>query len=518
VTRDRYAGGLSSKGKLPASIQLEHSARTEQGDQRSDNATTDKAMFRIADRHNADWLTDLTFEHEDTQETATYTYPGIDSFTQNLPVKRDEMNVTNLYKFGPGPEKHSLAGRIRWLDRTGSYVDKILSAEQNLELRHSKTFTTFYSGSFLKETTDTLTQDNYSLSAGLTKKFYDSLVTGLQGNYRDIKYGDGGYDKYSRVAGSLDYTKKTQVGLFNSAFQISRENEDTAYSGGLFHVRNESVTLTDITPVQLQRTNIVPGSIRVTDANDVQEYFENIDYVLTTFGSFIRIARKEPTTSITSGQTVHVSYDVSVPRQSTIATDRMDWLNRLALNAVPVDVYTRYRSRKDTLTAGQDPNNLEDEKSILVGAEYHNSGLIVAIEHENNDRLLSPPSVVDLIRAGYSRQLSRELVLTLDAHYRKTRYKQAAKFDLQNGRDTLDDLGANVQLTARLDRSTLVRFMSEYSDYKGQENRSLFRNSVELEWRKGKLSFLLNAHHDTFTQEQSKGQATTVTFNLKREF
>jgi hypothetical protein len=32
------------------------------------------------------------------------------------------------------------------------------------------------------------------------------------------------------------------------------------------------------------------------------------------------------------------------------------------------------------------------------------------------------------------------------------------------------------------------------------------------------LSFILKARHETFTQEQSSGQESGVTFNLKREF
>jgi opacity protein-like surface antigen len=516
-TRDRYAGGLSTKGKFPASVQVEHSARTQQGDVRSTEATTDKTRFRISDRRDVNWLTDLTLEREDTRETSTYQpFGGGEPFTEQLPVKRDELNLTNVYRFGPGADKHSLNGRVRYLDRTGTYMDKLLTAEETLELHHSKTFSTFYSASYLTEQTRGQTQDGVAASAGLNKKFYESLNVGIQGNYRDTKYADG-FDKYARIGGALDYQKKTPIGLFTSSLQASRETEDQAQSSGLFNVRNEQVTLTGTKYEKLQRPNIVPGSIQVTDANDVIVYDPN-EYILQPDGAFTKIARNADSTSIESGQLLHVSYAVHVARQSTVATDRIDWFNRLSIKNTPIDVYFRYRTRKDTLTGGEDPNNLEDEKTTVFGAEFYKYGFRLTAEHERDDRVLSPPSTINLLRASYDRPLGRDFNLHLDAHYRKTQYSQADRFGLTPGQENLDDLGANAQLTARISRNMLLRLLTEYAEYKGRENHSMFRNSVALEWRQGKLTFTLNARHETFTQEESSGQASAVTFNLKREF
>ena len=526
-TRDRYMAGLSSKGNFPASLNAEHSTRTQQGNFRNTDATTDKTRFRVSDRRNINWLTELMFEREDTQELSTYqSGDGSSPSTDQLVDKRDELNITNAYRFGSDPDKHSLNGRIRYLNRTGSYMDKILSAEETLDLHHSKTFSTFYNVNYLTEQTPGQTQDSIAGSAGLTKKFYDSLVASLQANYRDTKYSDG-FDKYSRIGGALDYQKKTAIGYFTSSLQVSRENEDQAQSSGFFNVRNESVTLTGLNFSQLQRANVVIGSIRVTDANDFITYNDNgttDDYILQSNGAFMQIARKvppdsgRPDTRIADGQTVHVSYTVQVAKQSTVATDRVDWLNRLAIKNTPLSVYFRYKARKDTLTGGQDPNNLEDEKDTIFGAEFYKYGLRVTAEHEQDDRILSPPSTTNLLRAGFDKPLTRDLNLHLDAHYRKTQYLQAAQYGLLPGQETLDDTGASAQLTARLSRNLLVRLLSEYSNYVGRENHSLFRNSVELEWRQGKLSFIMKARHETFTQEQSSGQESAVTFNLKREF
>ena len=520
-TRDRYVGRLSSKGKFPASLKVEHSTRTQLGDTQSLDATTDKVKFGISDRRNSNWLTDLTFEREDTQTMSTFQSGNGESFTDQIPILRDELNITNTYRFGPDPDKHSLSGRVHYLDRTGSYIDKIMSVDETLDLRHSKTFSTFYSASYLTEQTLGQTQDSITAGAGLTKKFYESLTAGLEGNYRDTKYSDG-FDKYTRIGGSLDYRKKTPIGLFTSTLQASRENEDQGQASGLFNVRNELVTLTDFNFSQLQRANIVPGSIRVTDANDIFTYVEGLDYILQPNGAFTRIARSgnlvPRPTAIDSLQPLHISYTVQVAEASTVATDRLDWHNRLAIKNLPLDVYFRYRSRKDTLTGGEDPNNLEDEKITTVGAEFYKYGLRLAAEHEQADGLLSPPSTTDQLRAGYDRPLGRDLNLHVDAHYRKTQYKNAEQFGLAPGQETLDDLGANAQLTARLSRNVLVRLLTEYAAYTGRENHSLFRNSAELEWRQGKLTFTLKARHETFTQEEQTGQASAITFNLKREF
>jgi len=440
-TRDRYAGGLSSKGNFPASLLVEHFTKTQQGDYRSTDGTTDKTRFNISDRRNVNWLTDLAFEHEDTQETSTYRSTGGGApFTDQLPVKRDELNITNVYRFGPGPDRHSLSGRVRYLDRTGSYIDKSLAAEETLDLRHSKTFSTFYSGSYYTDQTPGQTEDSIGAAAGLSKKFYDSLTAGLQGNYRDTKYSDG-FDKYSRIGGSLDYQKKTPIGLFYSSLQAGRESEDQAHTGGLFNVRNESVTLTGVTPMQLLRANIVPDSIHVTDDNDVITYIKRDvgdpdgDYILQRNGAFMQIVRKADTTDIRSGQTVHVSYTVQVAKQSTVATDRLDWFSRLSIKNTPIDVYFRYRTRKDTLTGGQDPNNLEDEKTTIFGAEYYKYGLRLTAEHEQDDRILSPPSTINLLRASYDRPLSRDLNLHIvDSYFSAVQvFDQKGRFLLSIG-------------------------------------------------------------------------------------
>jgi hypothetical protein len=521
ATQDRYAGGLNTKGKFPASLKVEHSTRTQLGDTQSLDAATDKVKFGISDRRNSNWLTDLTFEREDTQMTSTFQSGNGESFTDQFPVMRDEMIITNAYRFGPEPDKHSLNGRVRYLDRTGSYIDKVMSVEETLDLRHSKTFSTFYSAGYLTEQTLDQTEDRIEASTGLSKKFYESLTASLKANYRDSKYSDG-FDKYTQLEGSLDYQKKTAIGLFNSSLQASRQTEDQSQTGGLFNVRNESVTLTDWNYTQLPRANIVRDSIRVTDANDVFTYVEGVDYILQLNGAFTRIARSgnlvPRPTAIDSGQLLHVSYTVQVADASTVATDRLDWFNRLAIKNTPIDVYFRYRSRKDTLTGGEDPNNLEDETTTLFGTEFYKYGLRLTAEHEQADRLLSPPTTIDLLRAGYDRPLGRDLNLHVGAHYRKTQYMQAAEFGLQPGQETLDELGANAQLTARLSRNVLVRLLTEYAEYTGRENHTLFRNSAELEWRQGKLAFTLKARHETFTQEQSSGQAAAITFNLKREF
>jgi hypothetical protein len=565
----RQGGQISTKGDFPGWLLVENLHTTEKGDQQDVDRKDLHWQASISDRRDPDWFTDFTYEGHDVQETSVFTNTGTsETLTQNLPDQSHGVIVSNAWRFGPGKrsavtpkkdsndqpagqardlfsprtigagkkdtnqkpatqpasqpagqddekERSSLAGRVIALDRTGTFPDKELSIDERLELVHSKTFLTFYEGTFDYDQTDVQTDRYITGDVGFQKKIYDSLDITVKGTGRDRDYGNG---TLQSEGGSFQaaYRKTTPVGLYSSSLLVGAERDEQQSSNGQRFVQNERVTLTGLAYSRLSLPNVVAGSVAVTDPNGLP-YFLNVDYFLRTTGAFTEIARAGGG-NIPDGKTVRVDYRVVTGTQAVWNTDRFDWANRLALKGLPLALYANFLLDDENFQSGVNPGNLDKIRDLLLGTELSWEGLVLAVEHETNDQILSPPFTANRGRATYSRPLGRSLDLSLNALIEKLVYEQARQFGLLPGQDFLDTLGAGAALTAKLNPNTLVRFQSDLAETKGRENRTLLRNSVTLEWISGKLTICVEARYDTYEQEQTTGTAAALLLSAKRRF
>ena len=514
VTDDRVGGELTTKGKLPLSILLERIHITDEGDFRLTEERTDHMRFSLRDQRNPDWLSELVYDRLDTDETATFVTGG--GAPLDLSETVDEVTFRNFWKFGAGEEKHSLVGQVRSLERTGVSPQKGLFAQEQLTLVHSKDFSTFYIGQFDDDQTDDERDRLLRGEVGFEKKFYESLNITGRAWVEDEQFLQG---SERVVAALLDaaYRKNTAVGRYTSRLTLRRELEKQQFEGSQRTIRNERVTLTATDFVRLSHPNVVGGSIVVTDANNVVPYEKLGNYELRTTGAYTEISRMDGG-AIDPGETVLVDYAVESTRFTEFTTDQLRWNHRLKLDKLPLTVYADFGLRDQKLQAGQDPNNLEQERTYLLGAEISHEGLDITLEHETQDRQLSPPTEAIRGRAAYRHSLGRDLNLAVGAHAQRLTYKQAREFGFEPGRDFEETLGGNVELTTRLGRYALLRLRSDISDTKGRQIGTLFRNSLSLEWKRGQLEFTVDAGYDVYERETNSGNEANLKVHIRRRF
>ena len=113
-----------TKGRFPLSVLLQTGKRREEDNTRIEDERSGYLKFTIADRKDPDRLTEFTYEREDVDETATIlSVAGAVVNVQDQSFLRDELNLTNNWRFGRETGKNALSGRLRLLDRKSTRLN-----------------------------------------------------------------------------------------------------------------------------------------------------------------------------------------------------------------------------------------------------------------------------------------------------------------------------------------------------------------------------------------------------------
>jgi hypothetical protein len=507
------------RGLFPASLLVETGSDLEESERRNVDSDIMHINFKIADKRNRNWLTELEFDREDVDETSTFFIPGqTTGDSADLSEIVDEFNLRNTWLFGPGEDKHSLAGGINILDRKGFFPSKRLLADQRLDLIHSKTLSSFYQASIDSEETDLETEDILEGEIGVMKKIYKSLDLTLRGTGRERSIGD---DSETVIGGFVDanYRKRTPIGQYTSSLLVGRELEDQKSSTGVQRFNQDTrVKLDGLNYSFLTSNNIINTSIIVTDTNNtLPAYIRGIDYTIRQTGQVTEIARLAGGI-IADGQTVFVDYISEGTGDVTFRTDHLRWRHRLALKHLPLSIYANFILRDETLIDGTDPGYLDNDRNLLLGTELDWRGLRVAVEREKQDSILSPPSLSHRMLASYFAPLGQNSRLSLNARAEQRVYLHPDKFELADGQEKLDTVNGSASFTTKIGANTLLNLTSTYLKAKGRQNNEQFTNGFSLQWQYGKIDFSVEGTYDIYEQEEVTGTAFNMMFYLKRKF
>ncbi len=504
------------KGQTPITLLFEQSDIYEESDIRTDDETSDLFRFQMIDARNPDLFSELVYEHEDVDKTATFFLDGEPPVIQDLPDRRDEVRLTNRWRFPDGDLTHSLYGHLRLLRRRGAFNNDLASFNQRLDLQHSDTLTTFYRIQALTDDTDTQKEDLLEGEVGFIKQYYQSLSVTGRVFATDNKFDSSEEQSYGTFF-DFDYRKNTPVGRYNASLGVGTDFQDQSSDSGFRSIRDEAVVLAGVTPQQLSEPNVVPGSVVVTDVNNAVTFIEGVDYTLQQFGQFTEIVRLV-TGSIVDGQLVLVDYEVEAAENANIQTNRIHLRQRLQIQDTPFALLTEYRLRDEKLLSGDDPGNLDRQEIIMFGLEYHEDPFTIVGEYEQRDQRLSPSSVSYLVRGTYDQVFNDTMTTTIGADYENLDYTDAEDFDLEPGRDFLDRYGVFAHTTVKLRRDLLTRFEASYNDMKGRDNNKLARIGASLNYRRGNLNFTISGYHEEYEQEDETGDNDVIRFTLRRSF
>lgn len=508
---------LRYRGPITAELHYEHRTKHEDGDFRVDDADTDYLRLDVEDRRNLKFITRATYEHQQTQETNSFTGGGGSALVLGLPDTRDEINITNQWLFGGGLQPNQLNSQLRLLHREGFYQDDGIFLAEHLSLIHTRTFSTYYRGVFNSESTAGLDTSFLEGEVGFHKKIYDSLDIDGHGLFRDQEEINGS-EKDMGAFLDLDYHKRTPIGLYKSSLNLSREYVSEEFSGGIRNIRGESIVLTGIVPVQLRQLNILPGSIVVWNATRTGlPFIEGFDYTISTLGAATFIART-PGSTIPEGQPIIVDYTTNAPTQDDFHRDRFVWRHRIELRPIPAAVYGELQITDETLDSGDNATLLESDHALIGGAEYRIGPLFLNGEYETRELRLVPSFDAYRLRASFNHNFNPTVALNISGGYEMLTYKDGAEFGLGPGRDFLETYTANFGLSSKIQRNLLIHLDGSYYQTKGRQNDSLARIGPTLTWKYADLDLSLTGWVGRFTQERDEGFTTFIGVNLKRNF
>lgn len=518
IEEQRRGFEILTHGPFPVSLLVEDIESMTKSDLRIEDERIRHYRLNVIDRRNHDWLTEFSYDREEKDETVTpLSSTGVPGDPQDLPETIDEGLLANVWRFGSGPEKHTLSGRFRFLDRRGFFMNKIFAVDQRVDLVHDRTFSTFYEATYSRDETETELDTITAGGFGFTKTIFDSLEINGQTNYIKWTFLEGENQLVGASLGLL-YRKKTPIGRYTSSFLIGRQREEQKSAGGKRFFRDDSVALNGMTWTDLSQPNIDVATIVVTDIdNSIPPYVTPGDYETQVIGATTQI-RRLLGGDIGDGETVLVDYNARVARDATFRTDRLHWENRLQLKKLPVTLYHDSTFINEDLEEGDNPGNLDHEREHLLGVEVDFKGLVVAYEHEIRDQNLSPSSVTDRVRADYHRSIGGRFDFTLGALAENISYSASGGQMLEPGDERLKTLGGHAAFNTKIGRNTLLSFDSSYVKISGRENDALFRNTASLRWQYGKLDISIEANYDAYEQEQTTGNSHGVMFYLRRSF
>ena len=515
----RQGAEATTKGDFPVGLLVEWIQQKETSDLRDTASRTSHYRGAVTDARNPDWLTELSFDHRDRHETAEYTPLATgQEMTQHLPDRTDEAILSNQWRFGPGDDKSSLIGRLRFLDRDGVFDEQIVSAEERLELVHDSTLRSFYQGSWERNKTDFDTQTTTFAEAGLTKRFFDNLTMTFRLNDVDQQY-DTGSENILRGAMRVDYFRHTAIGLYSTSLDLGLERRQEANPIGLRLIQREVVNLpANYAWVPLSHPNVL-GFLTVEDSLTLVGYAEGIQYEVRTTGAYTEIRRLPLSPDpIPADRAVFVTYSARVGRDAVVRRGEVLWTNRLQLEKLPLAFYVNAGRREETLVSGDNPGDLDSQRSFLAGVEFSHEGFLVAFEHEVRGQQLTPDWRANRLRAGYTAALARHVDFSVMGLAERMTYIDGRDFNLGPGQDHLNTLGGTVTLSSRLNNHTTVRFSTDAQRTEGRETLTLIRNALAVCWEYDKLDFSLEARYDWLDQDFTTGDSVGLMFTLRRRF
>lgn len=522
IRQDRFGLETRIKSDFPATFLVESLTLEEVSSLRETYRDTTHMRLQVTNSQGRDWDARFLYDHSEEDETGKFSpLAGGPSVRQDLSRTRDEATLTHALKFGPDRERSSLRGRFRFRKSRGSYNSTEAFARERLELAHSTSLSSYYSGSYTYDETEDQREQRITGEIGLIKKIYRSLELEGRGNIETSEFDDG-KSRFYGVSFDARYRKRTPIGRYSTSLNVGRQYRQQESESGRQFFRDERVTLTGLIFSTLNNPNADNTTVVVTNSNGAAApgttiYVENIDYVLRTTGAFTEIARL-PGSAITDGDVVLVSYTANVARDAAFTTDRLRWSNRLRLKGLPLSVYTRLERRDEKLVSGQDPGNLEKMRRYLVGARFKDGDLAASLEYEVVKQELSPTTVTTRGRVDYRALLVRNTRLALGLRAERRDYRDASGAGLGSGDDYNESAAVKASLTTKLGRRTLIRFGTSATKSRGRGESTEFRNEASLEWSYGKLDFSIGARYDILRQESSERNTLTVTFDLTRSF
>lgn len=420
----------------------------------------------------------------------------------DLDFDSDEATLSHRYDFGASRSQR-LESELNHFNQAGTFDIRRLRWRETLRLQHSDALRSWYVWEAMHREQGSLSgvapieEESYALSGVLEHQLFESLTTQLLGFYRQQGF-DGGPD-IDRFGGqaSWDYRKKNAWGELQVLYVLRGEREDRSAGDRDVETIDDRRTFNDPAPIAISGTDIVPGTVRVTDERQLTLYRPGDDYRVETHPDRVELHRV-PTGRIADGQLVLIDYVTRLRGSFTLDTEahRVTVQQDFAFGLKP---YYRFVSQDQSLTPREARQAVaEDITAHTAGAEYERGPVRLSAEYEDHESNVNPFQALRLT-AGITRRLDFGATASLKGRWsqvehdlpsRMTRYlslegryrhpisrhltvEGAVTYRTEDDSLGTDDEGVDVDLSLEwLVRETEVRVTYEYSEFDNDFNEN----------------------------------------------
>ena len=354
--------------------------------QRSDVVPTEDVFERKSERFS------YTLTHDFSEYSHLIFRSDIDaldqtsgSFENDFDTQRHRLE--HDYEFGE-VKQHSLDSTFIFFERQDQFDTKTFDWTENLVLRHTPDFTTFYNTIFSDSTFNDTDVQTITGLGGFIHKMYSNLTT--QGEVFASKSEFGSISETTSQGGrvNLDYFRNNPWGIFLMELEFDITKDKTTGDTGESTVINEVHVFNDPFPFRLNERNIDITSILITDVTGAFVYSEGDDYMVAVIGNQVEITATplgNVPPNIVDGQTLLVDYNYEIV--GDLEEETFGQLFRIEQKFNNgLSVYFSHLLQDRNVDSDINPDLSDDDtETNLYGIEYRYRRLTFIAEHRETD-------------------------------------------------------------------------------------------------------------------------------------
>jgi hypothetical protein len=279
-------------------------------EQKSDVDATEDFFNRSTDSFSYSLLHDFS---ERSHLTFRSDWDEITQKSQNF--LRDTKTIRNrlLHNFDFGSRRqHDLTSSFSFVDKTGDFESETFEWNENMHLKHSANFSTFYNTFLSQSTFASIENQIIGGMAGFNHRLYRNLNTNFNVFANNSEFGSN--SETTSRGGNLrfDYTRNNPWGLLSSNYSINMAMRESTSETGTGIVIDESHDFDGSNPyITLNERNVVVDTIVVTNTAGNEVYTEGDDYTVSVINDRVELTVTDLGTdipNISDGQELLVDY------------------------------------------------------------------------------------------------------------------------------------------------------------------------------------------------------------------
>ena len=242
--------------------------------EQNDYFRSDEKNFNYELNHDFSKLSEFKFEFNRRQVTT-------ERFNSESDWQEDTYKLRHRYFFDQ-EKQNQLESYFSYQDQSEDFDLEYILWSENLRLRHTDQFETFYNFLYSESNREESSNDNTYLGTGFLHNLYESLKT--TGNVFTSENNQN--EVTEEIWGgqlNFDYTKMNPWGILRANYFGGYEDLERVGGGTIAHVSLETHPFTPAGSLRffLDRPDVFASTIMIWNSTQTKLYIENSDYIVS---------------------------------------------------------------------------------------------------------------------------------------------------------------------------------------------------------------------------------------------